>query len=479
MQHQKAIPMRKFIRYTLPFMLIAMFSTGCEDYLDINEDPNRVTEVDLASLLSPIQLNLANTHYSLVFSTGQITQHLGSYFDYIDEGTLLLGGAWSTIYLRVLQNARTMGEQAAENGSPHYEGIAKFTQAFGLSLLTDQWESVPWSEALRGSEILNPVFDEQEELYVEMNRLLDEAIDLLRTEESIFSPGNDDLIYAGDLDLWVKAAFALKARLAIHLVNKNNSFANAALTAARSAFESPEDDFQYIYNSVIRNPWHTNVALANNTGNFSVAHGAYLIDQMNGVIYDGLEDPRLPIIATLNDGAESFIGIESFNEDAPANTVNFRVTSWHSRETAPMEMLTFAEVKFIEAEAQLKLGQAELAYEAYLDGIQASMDKLGVEASAAAAYLQDPQVAVGANSLGLEQVMREKYIALFLNQEVWVDMRRHNYSDEIYRDFVVPDPVRWGGPAQRAFYPLDEINRNGTEVNKVTRPYSERMWRDQ
>ncbi len=470
--------MRKFIRYILPLALLGMLSSGCEDYLNINDDPNRVTEVDLASLLPSTQLALANSHYSITTSTGRVTQHISSYFGYIDEGTLRIGGAWSTLYLRVLENARIMAEQAQESGSPHYEGVAKTIQAYGLLLLSDQWEDVPWTEAFKGSENLTPVFDSQESLYTTASQLLDEAIPLLGAEESIFSPGGDDLIYGGDLSLWAKAAYGIQARLAIHLVNKGGSYAQDAIDAAARSFASPEEDFQFIYNSVIRNPWHTNVALANNTGNFSFAQGAYFVNQLNGSIYPDV-DPRLNILATLDEGATTYIGIESFNTEAPSNTVNFRVDTWHSRELAPMEMVTYAEMKFIEAEAYLALNQPDAAYTAYLAGIEADMGKRGVGAADITAYLGAPSVAVGAGSLSLEEVMRQKYIALFLNPEAWVDMRRHNYSTEVYKGFITPDPVMWGGPAQRALYPLDELNRNGAEVEKVSKPFGQPMWRDQ
>ncbi|WP_367388564.1 SusD/RagB family nutrient-binding outer membrane lipoprotein [Lewinella sp. LCG006] len=469
--------MRKHFKYIIPSLLLVFSLTNCEDYLDVNDDPNNLTEVGLSSLLPAIEFRLADAQYSVSYQAAQATQQTASYFGYFEN--FRMGDAWSILYLRVLANADILARQAAAAQVPNYEGIAYAIQAYALSTVTDSWEAAPWSEAFDGSNNLEPVFDEQQELYATINTLLDKATPLLEYEvvdcdNEICVSAGSDLIYGGDMSKWLKMVSALRARMAIHLLNKGTANATAAINAANQAFTSNDDDFEFAYNDVERNPAHTGIALAVNTGNFTVAPGGYAVRLLNGELYN-VADPRLEILF----GNETeYIGIDSYDDDAPANTVDFSETTFHSREQTPMFMLTYAEMKFIEAEAQLALGQTGPAYTAYLAGIQASMDKYGVDPAAADAYLNDPVVAVGAAALTNELIMKEKYIALYFNYEVWTDMRRYNYSSNVYRNFVIPDTDRFGGPAQRALYPTDEFNRNGAEVSKVVRDFETQMWRD-
>ena len=461
--------MRKFI-YT--FSILAVFAIlSCDDFLDVNADPNRVTEVSLSAQLPPVIEGTSQVHYSMASSVSQITQHLGSYFGYPDE--ISLGGSWSTIYLRNLNNAQQIMNNAEAQDAPHYAGVARVLMAFNLGLATDVWEDVPFSEAFNGSENLTPNYDSQQQIYAEISSLLDRAIQDLNASESFLSPTSvDDFAYGGDLDKWSKLAYALKARYQVHLINKNG--AGNILNDISNAFQDNSDDFEIAYNSVNLNPWHSNIALANNTGNLSSSFGSYFIDHINGTLI-AAADPRLPII-TDTVGITNIIGIKSFDESADDNTVDFEEENWYSRFDSPIPMVTYAEMKFVEAEAALS-SDANRAYSAYQDGIRAHMSKLGVDDTAIQAYLSDPDVDVGAGNLTSGQIMQQKYIALFLNPESWVDMRRIGYEN--LSGFEIPDPSMFNGPAQRALYPADELNRNGNAVAAARKPYEQKMWRDQ
>ena len=96
----------------------------------------------------------------------------------------------------------------------------------------------------------------------------------------------DDLIYNGDIDAWIRAAYALKARYAIHLteINQDQAVADALLNLA-NAFERNMDDYQLVYNTRIFNPWNSGVALPNNTGNLSVLLSDQLVSMMDGTSF--------------------------------------------------------------------------------------------------------------------------------------------------------------------------------------------------
>jgi hypothetical protein len=149
----------------------------------------------------------------------------------------------------------------------------------------------------------------------------------------------------------------------------------------------------------------------------------------------------------------------------------------------------------IEAEARLRSGDAAGALVAYEEGIKANMRKLGVPAVEIGNYW----AALTANGLanqftdlrqGLSHIMRQKYITQCLNPETWVDMRRMDYSKEIYGPllerpanlntlvFSPNDPNDW---IRSMIYENNEQNRNTENVGDNTPQIRlrTRVWWDQ
>jgi hypothetical protein len=137
---------------------------------------------------------------------------------------------------------------------------------------------------------------------------------------------------------------------------------------------------------------------------------------------------------------------------------------------------TFAELKFIEAEAAFETAKPR-SYAAYLAGIIAHMNMLGVSEAEKSAYLSSPVVSMGAAALTLNDIMKEKWIALFLHPETWNDARRFDYA---YKDMTLPEnlnPSLNGEYIRRLAYPDSEISRNGENVPSTT--LLDRIWWDQ
>ena len=489
--------LRTYIIRTLPLALLGglvILTTSCDDYLggDTNVDPNRPAEITLEAYLPNIVDAAAESHYEVAYDANQVAQQLASYFgagaDIHEE--FRIGTGWTQIYLRAMSNARELERQAGEQSSPHYAGVAKVYQALMLGLATDAWENVPYTEAFEGIENLTPGYDQQQVIYETIiPNLLDQAVTDLQAENSVSSPGADDLVYEGALEQWIKTANVLKARFAIHLVNKGSqAAAQRALTALEGlSYTSNGDDLQLSYDERNLNPWHSRIALAINTGNFLLAPAAQVVDMMNGELYE-VVDPRLPVMFSLGTDQTEYEGM--VNGSAEGNTVDLRDNTWYASAEAPLMMATYAEAKFIEAEARFLVnggsatttGSTAEAYQAYLDGIAAHMNKLGVVDSLQEAYLGSSQVGVGADNLTLGLILKEKYIALFLNPEAWVDLRRYQYSDQVYRGLSLPEnvnPQLNGKFIERATYPFDELSRNSAAVQANNKPLSAEMWRDQ
>ncbi|WP_171032962.1 SusD/RagB family nutrient-binding outer membrane lipoprotein [Fodinibius saliphilus] len=489
--------LQKYIT-TLVCILVVFTFGACENYLggDTNEDPNRVfkDEIGLNALLPPVLVSTSKAHYDIAFTFSQYAQHISFVGETDSHEESQIAGAWVEIYLSSLNNLDEMEQKAKEADAAHYLGIVKVMQAYNLSLATTTWENIPWNDAFKEGEF-SPSYDNQQEIYNTINQLINEGITELEKAPSEFNePGSDDLIYGGDIAKWKKTAYALKARIAIHLTAQGAvNAADNALSALGDAYTSNADDFQVNYNNEKNlNPWHTSAYLAAQTGNPAPVHSDQLIDMMNGKTYPE-EDPRLPIIAG-NGGDAEYYGSENgnfgVNGDAPDNSSNtvFTDETFHSQAAAPILMMTYAEMKFIEAEAAfLKFnsgnasatGASQQAYDAYMAGISANMDKLGVSATEKNDYMSAASVDVGPGNLTMELIMKEKFKALFLNPEVYNDYRRYDFDPQIFKDLALPadhnDDLN-GNWIQRAVYPSSELSRNQAEVKKAQKSISTPMW---
>lgn len=485
--------MKKQIKYIafMSALCLGFLVSSCTDYLEINTDPTRVNEsqVTLAAMLPTVIEATGQTQYNFAFTISQITQNMAS----VTGGgadqhiEIRLASAWTTAYLTAMSNANLMIDKANTLNSPHYAAAGKILLAYNLNMATTAWENIPFAQAF-SIKTLQPEYDSQESIFQKINALLDEAVlDLDKTSVKIM--GADDLVYAGNRTRWKAAAKALKARVALQLSAKGATAAatNALAALSASAMTSNADDFQLIYNLRNLNPWNTGVAIANTTGNLSIRHSQQFVDAMNGTTF-GVFDPRLPIVGgrvAANALATTWIGAE--NGVGGGNVDLNPTTSWHSKNISPIQFITFSEQKFIIAEAEFlknggtttSKGTTAVGYQAYLDGISNNMIKLGVADTARTRYMTDLKVAVGAANLTLQNIMSEKYKALFLNSETWTDLRRWDFSKDVFKDLDLPknQSAALGGKwIERSLYPLDEFSRNGAVVAKNQKEANVKMW---
>lgn len=474
----------KNILWMLSFFLLL---TGCKDsFFDVNTPSNVLDESQISYKmeLPYIESHIASMQYSIVrYMDGLYDQQLASASiggaDTHDRTSL--GGAWSTYYSRILPNVKIMKKLAQEDNNSHYLGIAQILEALATQMATDQWGDIPYSEAGMGSQNLTPNLDSQEDIYNSLLNLLNNAITNLQASANGEEPGADDLFYGGDLNKWIKAAYTLKARLNIHLTKRNGTTAaQDAIDALQNGFTSTSDDMQIIYDAVAKNPWYSNVVAANQTGNLSVLWSEQLIDQMNGTDYPYTNityDPRLPHYAD-NHGNATYVGSDN---GAGGNGNCDLANDGYFTEDAPVFLLTYMEAEFIKSEAEFILGHKQNAYNAYIAGITASMDKVGIPTSDRDDYLNENSIGFWGdfNQLEMKHILKEKNIALVVHPEPYTDMRRYNFDPAIFIDLDFPQNRSLDIPAgewpRRAIYPNSEVKRN-PNIEQITEYWSPVWW---
>jgi hypothetical protein len=142
---------------------------------------------------------------------------------------------------------------------------------------------------------------------------------------------------------------------------------------------------------------------------------------------------------------------------------------------APQRMFTFAEYNFIRAEAAL-LGAPGSAQAFFTAGITASMQEAGVDAISMANYLAANGTLSGTTQQQIQQIIAEKYIALFgVSMEPWSDWRRTGYPA-----LSIPVNALNGVSAvpRTLFYPQSEIDLNPNCPGQKSASLQDRVWWD-
>ena len=423
---------------------------SCEKFLDVNQNPNAVLVAPASNLLVAAETSLgflmgSDLHRYTSLVVQQFSGQGGSgiqtaEYDRYNITPTDINNVWrGAIYAGSLADMQKLIDQTQAT-SPKYAGIAKITKGFLFSVTTDAFGDIPFSEALQFDKNFAPKYDASAAVYTGIIALLNDGISDLK-KQSLLTPGNDDLIYGGDLAKWERMANTLKLRLYLHSFPKVTATSNAdfaALLAASTSifFRNNADNFQMRFEAIANrnNPIDQFEKSRNNTFFPSVT----LVNLMNAKA-----DPRRPAYLTLLPATSttpaSYVGAAN---GTGVNGVfsNFSRMNTYLRGnpiaggsgfnnfdgTAPIRMLTFAEYNLILAEYYARTGNLASAQISLVAGITASMDDAGVVATDRAAYIAARPVLTAANAV--QTIIEEKFIANYgVAVEPWTDYRRTGF----------------------------------------------------
>ena len=469
-----------------------LFLGSCSDYLDINVDPNSISDAPIATLLSSVTANVGFTGGSDLnrFASLLVQQYSGQgpgattqpqeYERYNIQGSDV-NNLWNTLYSTTLSDIELIIAKANEAGkvSPHYSGVAKIMKAYTYHLLVDTWGKVPYSEAIGFTSNLRPKFDEGAAIYDEIFKLLDEGISEINAPTSVLSPGANSTIYPGAFSTsklkWEKAANTLKMRLFLHYtkLDKAKAIAGINALATASVISSNADNFEMSFVNATRaqNPIHqfevdrSNQLFPNNT----------LVSMMNtkndprrarfftsfpftfnnpNSTYAGAKGGDVP--STSYSRFHIFLRGDTTKLAAPINADgSLNATSYTYTGAAAIRMLTFAEYNFIRAEAAV-LGATGDAQTFFQAGIRANMESAGVAASAIDEYILANGNLTGSESEKVKMIIEEKFVASYgVILEPWTDWRRTGFPT------ITPPPnALFPNIPRSLFYPQSEIDLN-------------------
>ncbi|MBS1537848.1 MAG: SusD/RagB family nutrient-binding outer membrane lipoprotein [Bacteroidetes bacterium] len=433
---------------------------SCDKWIDssINVDPNNLTSASLKVILPTAEAGLAyqmggdigryvglfNQHYTGV--SRQSAGYYGYTFTESDDNNI-----WEfNMYAGCMKDMSDIITIARNTGAPHYQGVGEVLMAYSLGTMSDLWGDIPYADCFKGNGNLTPAYQSQQEIYSAIQNLLDSALIHCSAAASNFKPGADDLVFGGKMANWSKTASVLKARYALHLAKQDAAGYTKALAALDAKnFAGNADDAQFIFGSLETE--------ANPLYQFMDQRGDISMGPVIIALMDTL-DPRLPKFAGL-DATKKYS-----QESAPG--------AFYASINSPVPFVTYAEAKFIEAEAAFQTGNKARAHTAFVEGITASCAKTGADSVTIAAFLKMPKIDPGEANLTLQKIMEQKYVALFTMAESWTDWRRTG--------FPTLTPITGSQVPRRFPYPLSERTRNRVQLEKVSAGVSlfSRVWWD-
>lgn len=405
-------------------LILGIIASSCSNQLDeyaIN--PNSPEIASAPTLLSGAELSTFATYGGQIARISSVLaqQAAGNQFQLQTFGQYVITEAditneWATIYNGALINTKTLMDKYS-TGNPYYVGMTKVLMALNFGIATDYWGDVPFTEAaqaLQGN--FQPKYDKQEDVIKGIQALLDDAITNLSQPVSAntFVPGTDDIIFKGNTAAWINAAYIIKARYANRLSQVDPTGSATLALAALSKVSADQPDMNAIFYDVAGNynQWYDFLSVRANY----IKMGKFFVDYLKTT-----NDPRLPYLVSI-DEKKGYSGLAPEESDnSAASDPGPAIAS----STSPTPLATYSEARFIEAEAQLRLGKKAEAATAYNAAVAASVKRItGTDIPTA---FRQAMANETATSITLEKVINQKYVALFTLPEGYNDWRRTGF----------------------------------------------------
>lgn len=437
-------------------ILLLTLNYSCNDSLeDVNIDPNTFPSAGDAQVLSSAigymgyivetDLNYSTSFLWSQYNTWGIGVSIGNAERYVAQATDY-NGYWSRAYANSLTDLNYISKNS---GSASYRGIANVLKAYLFQGLVDHFGDVPYTEAISGAiedgSNLTPKYDSAKDvIYPGLVALIDEAIaDLnLATKDA----GDDDFIFNGDNDKWIKFANSLKLRILMRTSEVNSQETAIKELVSNGTFIETVDEMPFIPFSGAsgdQNPMYARAEYG--VGNFYFASNATLN------LLESLNDPRAELLytlATTGDSEGELNGIDQGTIDdepftAPDSDYSLSASAYSYSETKSVILMSPWEVWFLRAEADARYSTADNAETAFSTAVTSNFTYMGI-ATEAAAYITSLDFASAATlDAKLDLIGVQKWISLNGTQEDegWTEARRFDRpASRIFTDGIWQDP---------------------------------------
>ena len=447
--------------------LSILLVTSCtKKYSEINTDRNSIATVgsaELPFLFARAQKeatpSIWNYQIAQNLFADQYAQYIANTATYFPSDRLVIrmdwvGAAFNPIYTDVVPQLKSIFE-AADPGSAEY-ALANVLWVLVFHRVTDYWGPIPYFNAgVPGNSV---PYDPQDKIYDDFFKRLDAAVTVLQGKTSEKPYGDFDLMYAGDVNKWIKFANTLRLRLALRISKVD---ATRAKTEAEAAYAdgvlttSPGDD-AYVKRSETGQDYN-GLSIMSDWNEFRMSAS------MESVL-KGYSDPRMPIYFLPAQNTGTYEGHRNgLTSTEQTQTPNLHGNNSHvgarwaspaygglaSHLSTPQNVMATAEAYFLRAEAALlgwSMGAtAQSLYEAVITN---SFKQWGItDPAVITAYINSTTTPIAPNDylnspavtnipvqwgatidIQREQIALQKWLAMYPDgMEAWADYRRSRY----------------------------------------------------
>lgn len=512
--------MKKLLNLFIVITLLISVSSCKKSYLDINNNPNAATTSTPELTLPAAMVTTASL---------MVTYHdYGSYLNGYHSNAGGYSYTGSVIFTYNFTNASNTGlftsafanlrdyqyiiDQTADNADyANFNAVARIMKSYTYQKLVDEYGNVPYSEALKGQDLVNPKYDDAATVYKALVTDLDVCIAQLQTAKSNTTAtelGTADVMFDGNTTKWIQFANNIKLRLLTRARSSSISdFVNTAFNTFSSegfltddAIIDPGYSTAGSYQNPMWNAYHSSyTGTATGTGQSRIP-STFVMAFYNGI---KLTDTKRGELTYKNFGTTPTNQLG--NEDAPSAISGFPAWYIGSKKGSAaadtvgiLKSRVMGQVIFPASETYFLLAEAALnghlltgldAAENFDKGIEASFNYLEKTGStnvlaageAPAIDTANYKAANTGNYLAnytsadtyakrLEAIITQKYIALNYidGYEAWTEFRRTTYpkivngSTEDTETFasLQSASTRIDKLPLRGLYPQDEVNIN-------------------
>lgn len=491
--------------------------TGCKkEFFDINENPNSPKTLKLNEILPTAELAVGQAVGNELQISGGIwsqywTQNWSAsqYKEYEQYNISAESqrSPWGLLYNEALTDLNYIIRLANEEKKTNYVAVATLLKAYNFQILTDAYGDIPFSEAGKGEEgILNPKYDSQKNVYDGIIAMAKDGLSKIDMNADV-TPGDEDLIYHGDMNLWKKFGNTLLLKMYLRLSNADPAKAQAGIAALSAAGAEFIDNVSFDPNDPSGSE-AAKITYYTTGGNTNPLYSAYaalgktknLIASSTAVkAFLNLDDERVTVVYT--PAGSTYLGVPN-GYLGDLNTGGFPTPPTSvsapgvitggapddASATAPVLLISDFESYFLQAEAKERgwLTSGPSAQELYEGGIALSYVYLGLPIDTASSfddYIQKPEVAYASQADKLQAIFFQKWYAMcgIQNFEAWTEGRRTGYieknmGNDINSGKIFTRSLNSGGmplPA-RLLYPNSEITRNSNFPGQ--KPLGTKVW---
>jgi hypothetical protein len=480
--------MKKILIYIF-LIPVLLLSSSCEEWLDVNVDPNTPEDVPVELVLPAAEASIATRIGGNMFNfAGFFTQYwtqapeANQYnkIDNYDINAPFLNRDYTELYAGALNDLEVIKTKAQEQNQTGYVLVATVLQAYTFLGWVDLMGDIPYSEALMGVENKSSVYDGGQTVYENLIVEIDAALENLAADAYV-SP--TDYFFDGDLDQWVAFANTLKLKLYMRASYAVDYSSEIQTLIQEDNFITSDVAFSVWADEANRyNPWYGTNKIGLGTVNNIAA--LPIISYMDSKL-----DVRLPVLFEDVDG-DYVAGVPAMKEDYTDDFSHPIIEA-----TQPVYFITMTELELFKSEAYLRFFNDETrAIESYENAIDFSLELHGLDVDGeavmygpGASYEWDSTISQEGK---IKLIAMQKWVSLCLvnNLEAWNEMRRLGYPEytgavatEVYNGgfytsgtLISPsgNTLGVGNFVERLHYPEEStrLNNNAPEQKSLTEP---------